>query len=138
VAQQQLLLITLVVIILGLTIAVAVSMFGDSAVDANRDAVSGDLLGFAARAHEFHRRPSLFNGGGGSFLRLTSDVAGLARITNLPGGKSNNGVYSIHTAGTTDRVVLQGVGTEQTSDGHYVTVRVLVREGSADSLYQVY
>jgi len=137
-AQQQLLLITLVVIVLGLAVAVAIGMFGDSAVDANRDAVSSDLLNFASRAHEFYRRPTLFNGGGGSFVKMTSDAQGLARITNLPGGRNDNGSYSVQSAGTGTQVVLQGVGIEQTSDGNYVTVRMLVREGSSDSVYSVY
>ena len=137
-AQQQLLLIVLVVIVLGLAVAVAITMFGDSAIDANRDAVSEDLLNFAAKAHEFYRRPSLFNGGGGSFTRLTSDAAGIARLTNLPGGKNDNGTYSVQTAGTANQVVLQGVGTEEASEGQYVTVRILIRESAADSLYTIY
>ena len=137
-AQQQLLLITLVVIVLGLAIAVAVAMFGDSAVDANRDAVSQDLLNFAARAHEFYRRPSLFNGGGGSFAKLTADATGLGRLTNLPGGRNGNGTYSVQSAGTANQVVLQGVGTEQASDGIFVTVRIVIREGPPDSIYQVH
>jgi len=138
VAQQQLLLITLVVIILGLSIAVAIGLFGDNAVDANRDAISQDLLNFSARAHEFYRRPSLFNGGGGSFGALTAGAAGLLRLTNLPGGKNGNGVYTVSTAGTANQVTLQGVGTELAADGNYVTVLILIREGLPDSIYHVH
>ena len=137
-AQQQLLLIVLVVIILGLAVAVAIAMFGDSAVDSNRDAVSEDLLVFASRAHEFFRRPSLFNGGGRSYDRLTADAAGIARLTNLPGGRNDNGTYTVYSAGTTNQVVLLGVGHEEVSDGHYVTVRIFVREGLQDSLLTIY
>lgn len=137
-AQQQLLLIVLVVIVLGLAVAVAISMFGDSAVDANRDAVSEDLLILAARAHEFFRRPTIFNGGGRSFERLTANASGIAKLTNMPGGQNNNGTYSVSSAGTANQVVLQGVGIEGASEGHSVTVRILVREGSQDSIYSVY
>ncbi len=137
-SQQQLLLITLVLIIVGLAIAVGVGLFADSAESANRDAVSHDLLLFAVRAHEFYRRPCLFNGGGGSFVGLTANAVGLAKVTNLPGGRNSNGVYSVETAGTATQVILQGVGTEMNSDGNYVTARILVREGLPDSVYQVY
>jgi hypothetical protein len=137
-AQQQLLLIILVVIVLGLAIAVGIALFADSAVDANRDAVSQDLVNLAVRAHEFYRRPSVFNGGGGSFVGLTADAGGIAKLTNLPGGRNGNGTYSVHSAGTANNIVLQGVGTEVASDGNYVTSRILVRTTLPDSVYIVY
>ena len=137
-AQQQLLLIILVVIVLGLAIAVGLALFADSAVDANRDAVSQDLVNFAVRAHEYYRRPSVFNGGGGSFVGLTSDAGGVAKLTNLPAGRNGNGTYTVHSAGTANSVVLQGVGTETVSDGNFVTARILVRTGLPDSVYQLY
>ncbi len=137
-AQQQLLLIVLVVIVIGLAIAVGIALFADNAVDANRDAVSQDLVNFAVRAHEYFRRPAVFNGGGTSFVGLTSDAVGIAKLTNLPAGRNGNGTYSIHSAGTAMSVVLQGVGTETTSDGNYVTSRILVRANLPDSVFQVH
>jgi len=69
---------------------------------------------------------------------LTPDPEGTAKITNLPGGRNANGVYSVYASGTADQVVLEGVGTETLPNGNSVTVRMLVREALADSLYQVY
>ena len=41
--QQQLLLIILGVIVVGIAVAVGITMFSDSAISANRDAVTNDL-----------------------------------------------------------------------------------------------
>src|SRR5512140_141509 len=124
-AQQQLYLLVLVLVILGLAVTIGVAMFQDNSASANRDAVASDLLAFAARAHEYYRRPALHNGGGSSYIGLTADDTGLARITNLPGGKNGNGDYAIQSAGTATRVVLEGAGTELLPDGHPVTMRIL-------------
>jgi len=137
-AQQQLFLIVLVLIILGLAVTIGVAMFQDNSASANRDSVANDLLSFAARAHEYYRRPAVHNGGGNSYVGLTADAAGLARVTNLPGGKNGNGIYTIQAAGTAAQVVLEGTGTEVLPDGHPVTMRIVVRETLADSLFTVY
>ncbi len=137
-SKAQLLLLTLVVIVLGVAVAIGAGLFTDSAVAANRDALSSDLLSFAARAHEYYRRPTIFNGGGGSFAGLTPDQTGMAKLTNLPGGKNPNGVYSVVAPGTSTEVMLEGVGTILASDQSYVTVRIIVRASLPDSVYQVH
>jgi Tfp pilus assembly protein PilN len=48
--QQQLLLIILGVIIVGIAVAVGITMFQDNAVDQNRSAVIADLTTLAAKA----------------------------------------------------------------------------------------
>lgn len=137
--QQQLYLLVLVFVVVGLAVAVGIGMFSDQSVSANRDAVGHDLINFALRAHEYYRRPAQQNGGGGSFVGLTTDTDGLSKLTNLPGGKNGNGTYSIYSAGTATYVVLQGVGTEVAPDGHNVTMRISVSTvGPLDSLYEVY
>ncbi len=137
-AQQQLLLIILAVIVIGVAVAVAITMFGDSAVSANRDAVSNDLINLAARAQLYYHRPTTLGGGGSSFVGLTADAAGLGKLTNSAGGVTSNGTYSITFAGTANSVTLQGVGNEMV-DGHYVTMQIVSRDAArADSLVQVY
>ncbi len=125
--QQQLLLIILSVIVVGIAVTIGITMFTDSSIDANRDAITNDLTALASRAHQFYRRPSYLNGGGNSFSGLTADAAGLAKLTNTP--KNDNGVYSIVSAGTgtgvTASVELLGIGNELV-DGDYVTVRCRV------------
>jgi Tfp pilus assembly protein PilE len=65
--QQQLLLIVLGVIIVGIAIAVGISMFKSSAVDANRSAVSSDLTNLASKAQRYYRTPVELGGGGQNF-----------------------------------------------------------------------
>jgi len=42
-------------------------MFSDSAVNANRDAMTNDLVNLASRAQQFYVVPRRFGGGGNSF-----------------------------------------------------------------------
>jgi hypothetical protein len=65
--QQQLLLIILGVIIVGIAIAVGLSLFSAQSVQANKDAMINDLNNIAASAYQFRVRPISMGGGGGSF-----------------------------------------------------------------------
>ena len=65
--QQQLLLIILGVIIVGIAIAVGISMFSSSSVQANKDALVNDLNNLAADAYQFRIRPLTMGGGAGSY-----------------------------------------------------------------------
>jgi len=137
--QQQLLLIILGVIVVGIAVAVGIAMFTDNAINANRDAVTSDLMNFAARAQQFYRRPVTLGGGGNSFAGLTADATGLKKLTNLAGGKNANGTYTVKTAGTANQVILEGVGTEQAPDGSKVTMDVFCRDaGRSDSIVAVH
>ena len=133
--QQQLLLIILGVIVVGIAVAVGITMFTDNAVSANRDAVTNDLVNLAARAQQFYRRPTALGGGGNSFVGLTQDEAGLKKLTNR--SSNANGAYSITTAGTATGCVIQGVGTEMVEEGRYVTMEIHVSNTKADSLVQI-
>lgn len=84
--QQQLLLIVLGVIIVGIAIAVGITMFSTSAVTANRDAVVNDLNNLASRAQQYWRKPAEMGGGNRSFLDFALD----ARDTG-----NANGSYSL-------------------------------------------
>ncbi len=107
--QQQLLLIILGVIVVGIAVAVGIQMFSDNAISANRDAVSNDLVNLAARAQQYYRRPTALGGGGGSFTGLTT-------VTQLTSKSVNaNGSYAL--SGTSAPLTLTGTGTEIGNDG---------------------
>ena len=134
--QQQLLLIILGVIVVGIAVAVGITMFNDSAVSANRDAVTNDLVNLAARAQQYYRRPTALGGGNASFVNLT--VAGGMKLltkTTLASWTNGNGIYTIKTAGTggaSAEVDFQGQGTETGNDGtNKVTVVMQVWADSA-------
>ena len=55
--QQQLLLIVLSVIIVGVAVSVGVTQFQSSAMDSNRQAVIADLVNYASKAQRFFRTP---------------------------------------------------------------------------------
>jgi hypothetical protein len=117
VGQQQLLLIVLGVIIVGIAVIVGINLFNASAVSSNRDAVISDLNNLAVSAHEYFRKPSAMAGGGLSFANYS-----------IPAGLSSNGngTYSITTVGTATTIVFQGVGTQVVSGSNKVTVNYKV------------
>ena len=69
--QQQLLLIILGVIIVGIAIAVGISMFSSGSVQSNRDGIINDLNNLAANAYQYRIRPTTMGGGGGSYANYT-------------------------------------------------------------------
>jgi hypothetical protein len=136
VGQQQLLIILLGSILVMIAVAVAITIFTDSAAQLNRDAVAHDLLNLAARAQQYYRRPASLDGGGNSFEGLTADAAGLARLTEKP--INANGKYSIKSAGTATGLVLEGIGTETVDGTNRVTIEIHVFNARPDSVVMVY
>lgn len=127
--QQQLLLIVLSVIIVGIAVVVGINMFNDQAASSNLDAVTADLMNLASRAQQHYRRPTAMGGGGGSFALLTANAAGLAYLTTQP--TNENGTYSISTAGNATSVTVQGIGiSDGDKDGTNCTARVQVWDDS--------
>jgi len=123
--QQQLLLIVLSVIIVGIAVVVGINMFSASAASANLEAVSNDLLNLASRAQQYYVKPAGLGGGGNSFSGLSADAAGLAKLT--PKATNDNGTFSISTAGDANSVTLQGVGNQDgDGDGTNCTVQITV------------
>ena len=65
--QQQLLLITLGVILVGIAIGVGISMVNATSIASNKDAIINDLNNLASYAYVHHIRPTTMDGGGGSY-----------------------------------------------------------------------
>jgi len=128
--QQQLLLIVLGIIIVGIAIAVGVNMFQQSAVDTNRQALVSDLANLAAKAQRYYRTPHELGGGAQSFLNFelgrldTANANGSYRVfnsaqtsaDNRPAATSNIQITS-YTAG--DSIFVVGWGQELGDDGDY-------------------
>jgi Tfp pilus assembly protein PilE len=116
--QQQLLLIILGVIVVGIAVAVGITMFQDNAVSANRDAVVNDLVNLAARAQQFYRRPTSLGGGQNSFAGLSTN--GISKLVNVPSASTSwlnaNGTYVVQSA-SDSMVTLEGTGNEIGNDG---------------------
>ena len=117
--QQQLLLIILGVIIVGIAVAVGITMFQDNAISASKDAVINDLVQLSAKAQQHYRKPVSLGGGGNSYILLTADAPGLASLVSTAFSNNDNGIYRITTAGTLTDVVLTGTSKTQNVDGSY-------------------
>ena len=94
--QQQLLLIILGVIIVGIAIAVGLSLFSAQSIESNKDAMVNDINNINAHAYQYFIRPVSMGGGGGSFT-------GYKIPTKM--SSNDNATYSCGTpAGTTIQV----------------------------------
>lgn len=69
--QQQLLLVILVTIIVGIATVVAINTFGAAADSANIDAVTNDMAMLASSAQSFYFKPQMLDGGGRTFDGIT-------------------------------------------------------------------
>ncbi len=65
--QQQLLLIVLGVIIVGIAIVVGINLFNANAESSAKDGVVSDCTNLAAMAQQFYKKPVAMGGGGNSF-----------------------------------------------------------------------
>jgi hypothetical protein len=87
--QQQLLLIILGVIIVGIAIAVGLSMFSAQSISSNKDAMINDLNNIFANAYQYKIRPGTMGGGGGKYTgyqipaTLSSNENGFYRVTTV-------------------------------------------------------
>ena len=109
--QQQLLLIILGVIIVGIAIAVGLSLFSAQSVQSNRDAMINDLNNLTAQAYQFRIRPSSMGGGQGDYTTFTIPTK---MQTN------ENGMYT--AAPTTNTIVFTAVSAQNASNSMKVTI----------------
>lgn len=112
--QQQLLLIVLGVIIVGIAVVVGINTFSASSVQANRDAVLSDLMNVANMAQQHYKKPGMMGGGGNTYDGSATGSVAFAIPANL--ATTANGTYAI-TANAPGSITLQGIGTETGNDG---------------------
>jgi hypothetical protein len=111
--SQQLLLIVVGVVLVGIMIAVGMSMFKDQASSTNRDSISNDLENFAVQAQKYYRRPALLGGGAHSFSGLK-----FFHITKSATNANGTYVLSPDPASSSDVfVTITGTGVNDGNDG---------------------
>lgn len=106
--QQQLLLIVLSTVIVGIAIAVGINIVNSSAGQANRDSVMQDLVTLGERAKDWYRKPAVMGGGQGEFTGFTFDAIGWP-------ASNENGSY-VFTIPNVDQIVFTGTGVEDLDD----------------------
>ena len=98
--QQQLLLIILGVIIVGIAIAVGLQLFQAGSVGANMDAIVNDIMNISGHAEQYRIRPESMGGGGGDLDNYSLP----ARLE-----ETGNGRYSIDISDDTFTIVGESV-----------------------------
>ena len=93
--QQQLLLIVLGTIIVGVAVVVGINMFTTGAINAERDALLQDVNNIASTAAAYWRKPAALGGGARDFSAVTTVVVFGADSSNA------NGSFVLSAAGVT-------------------------------------
>ena len=124
--QQQLLLIVLGVIIVGIAVVVGINLFGEQAAAANFDAVMNDMQRIAATSQQWYLKPIALGGGGRTFTGLN--------FTNINvSGSNHNGGYAISNT-LQNSFTLTGLGVEDgDNDGTNVTIAMTVYPDSTSA-----
>ena len=104
--QQQLLLIVLGTIIVGVAVVVGINMFTTGAVNSERDALLQDVNNIASAAASYWRKPAALGGGARSFV-------GVSNVTVLGSDSSNaNGTF-VMSANTGTQFTLTATGANE-------------------------
>ncbi len=111
--QQQLLLIVLGVIVVGIAVVVGINLFNANAVSSNRDGVVSDLNNLGAMAQQHYKKPLSMGGGGNDFTAGGPVGTGWLIPTQLD--TTANGFYTATKLAA--QVTIVGTGTEQNDNG---------------------
>ncbi len=110
---QQILLIVLSVIIVGVAIAVGITMFRTQAYNANQTAIASEVQQYAAEVIKFYKTPVSQGGSGqGEVVPTQANVStfiGFNSTTFI--STSENGVFKVTVANGTS-VTIEGIGKE--------------------------
>ncbi len=114
--QQQLLLIVLGVIIVGIAVVVGINVFTASSLEANKSALVSDLQTIGSMAQQYYRKPAAMGGGGNTFTGWTVP-ASLDSTANM-------GAPIVATVAA-QSVTLLATGTENGANGSKNTVQMV-------------
>ncbi|MBI3112613.1 MAG: hypothetical protein HYZ01_13685 [Ignavibacteriales bacterium] len=97
---QQLMLVILGVILVGIAIAVGISTFEAQSIRSNLDAMTNDMNHIAANAYQFKLRPAKLSGGDGyySLYEIPPGLASNANATYTIEEKSRNEIVFLGTS----------------------------------------
>jgi hypothetical protein len=114
--QQQLLLILLGLVVIGIAIAIGINLFRAHAISSKRDILTNETIDMAAQAVSYYKRAREFGGGGKSFVgwQIPSQVQ-----NTINGSYIISQIYS-------DSVVLVATGTEVVTGDDSIQVKTTV------------
>ena len=115
--QQQLLLIVLGTIIVGIAVIVGINMFTTGAVNAERDALLQDVNNVASTAASYWRKPAALGGGARSFVGVSDVIAFGADSSNANGNFLMSTVtansFTLTATGANEGVIIVANITQQ-------------------------
>jgi hypothetical protein len=97
--QQQLLLIVLGVIIVGIAVVVGINLFNANAEEAAKDGVVSDCTNLGAMAQQHYKKPGSMGGGGNTFDGSAANSVAWDVPTQL--ATTANGTYTAAVAAQT-------------------------------------
>jgi len=115
--QQQLLMIVLAIIIVGIAIAISVQLFRSNAIESKRDLLIEETNSLAAMAIQYYKKPQAMGGGGRSFTgwEVPSQMV-----------QTFNGNF-MRAVVNSDEVIITGTGSEAVTDTDSIKVETTVR-----------
>ena len=124
--QQQLLLLVLAAILVGIAVLLGISMFHENAAQANLNAVTQHCLYLGAQAQGWYKRPAAMAGGGQSFTGFDLTDLGMAAVDTTTDGTFTSAVISATS------ITITGTGNEDLDDnGTPLVVTATVTNTSA-------
>ncbi len=126
---QQVLLIVLTVIIVGVAVAGGIGMFNKQLESQNRQALIADMNYLAAQAIAYYRLPKT-SGGGGNEIRIADFKQWLSMPTNNSGNRvlTENGSIRIHS-NNSNELLFTAFGNEMgQNENKAVKARLFLKE----------
>ena len=119
--QQQLLLIVLGTIIVGVAVVVGINMFATGAINAERDALLQDVNNVASTAASYWRKPAALGGGNRSFVGVSDVTTFGADSSNANGNMIMSTVtatsFTVTATGANEGVIIVASITQQGVSG---------------------
>ena len=115
--QQQLLMIVLAIIIVGIAIAISVQLFRSNAIESKRDLLIEETTSLATMAIQYYKKPQAMGGGGRSFMgwEIPSQMV-----------QTFNGNF-MRAVVNANEVIITGTGSEAVTDTDSIKVETTVR-----------
>ena len=122
--QQQLLLIVLAIIIVGISIAVSIQLFRSNAIESKRDLLIEETTSLGYMAIQYFKKPAELGGGSKSFLGWT--IPSQMVVTA-------NGNFMTSTVAAS-QVIITGTGTEVVTGTDSIEVQTIVTANTVNSI----
>ena len=115
--QQQLLMIVLAIIIVGIAIAISVQLFRSNAIESKRDLLIEETTSLATMAIQYYKKPQAMGGGGRSFMgwEIPSQMV-----------QTFNGNF-MRAVVNASEVIITGTGSEAVTETDSIKVETTVR-----------